>query len=101
MSMKNYYYIDASVFLEEDFYQIAERLWQNIPNICFLLDESIDREIARYHSLGQAEEALTLAAFAGLLKSLAGTVVVNTAGGFDASALYAFTQTFSQQRRQS
>ncbi|MBR6727456.1 MAG: hypothetical protein IKM08_04630 [Clostridia bacterium] len=90
--MKNYYYIDASVFLEEDFYQIAERLWQNIPNICFLLDESIDREIARYHSLGQAEEALTLAAFAGLLKSLAGTVVVNTAGGFDASALYAFTQ---------
>ena len=90
MSTKNYYYLDASVLLEEEFYQIVEKLWKNIPDICFLLDAGITNEIARYRSLGRLEEALTLESFVNLLHSLAGTVTVDTAGGFDASALYPY-----------
>jgi hypothetical protein len=91
MSGKNYYYLDASVLLEEDFYRIVERLWENVPDICFVLDASIAREIARYRDLGRFEEALALESFVGLLNSLAGTLTLDTAGGFDASALQALT----------
>lgn len=92
MSVKNYYYIDASVFLEEDFYKVAEKLWTNIPDICFLLDSGIEYEIERYRKLGMIEEALTLASFASLLKGLAGTLTVDTADGFDPAALLALEE---------
>ncbi|MBQ8341916.1 MAG: hypothetical protein IJY22_06055 [Clostridia bacterium] len=85
--MRNCYYLDSSVLLEEDFYQIIEKLWTNVPGVSFLLDAGIGREIESYHSLGRTEEALTLANLVNLLSSLEGTVSVDTAGGFDSSAL--------------
>ena len=87
MSVKNYYYLDASVLLEEDFYQIIEKLWKNIPDVCFVVDGSLQREIENYRSLGRIEEALTLESLSKLLLGLDGTLCVDTAGGFDASAL--------------
>ena len=77
--MRNCYYLDSSVLLEEDFYQIIEKLWTNVPGVSFLLDAGIGREIESYHSLGRTEEALTLANLVNLLSSLEGTVSVDTA----------------------
>lgn len=91
MSMNKYYYMDASMLLEEDFYQTVESLIRENSGICFVLDHNINREIESYRSLGQLEEALTLQNFVHLLSNMEGTVHVDTAGGFDASALKPLT----------
>lgn len=86
MSQKNYY-LDSSVLLEENFYTVVEALLKSTPDVCFVLDNHLDREIEIYRALGKAEEALTLESFAALLSQLGSTVRVETAGGFDADAL--------------
>ena len=58
MSQKNYYYLDSSVLLEENFYTVVEQLWDS--GACFVLDTHIHREIELYRTLGRSEEALTL-----------------------------------------
>ena len=85
MSQKNYYYLDSSVLLEEDFYRTLEALWGT--DNCFVMDAHIHREIEVYRGLGKLEETLTLESYVDLLGSLKGTVQVDTAGGFDADAL--------------
>ena len=87
MSQKNYYYLDSSVLLEENFYTVVETLLGGDPDVCFVLDKHLDREIEIYRALGKVEEALTLESFAALLSHLGGTERVETAGGFDADAL--------------
>lgn len=87
MSVKNYYYLDASMLLEEDFYQIVEALQRDVPDICFVLDRDIEREIENYRRLGHTEETLTLRNFVNLFTAMDELVQVDTAGGFDASAL--------------
>ena len=92
MSVKNYYYLDASVFLEEDFYSIAEGILRTAEDVCFVIDEHIYREIEDYRGLGKEEEALTLACYIDLLSALGSALQVNTGGGFDSSALQPLAQ---------
>lgn len=87
MSKKNYYYLDASVLLEEDFYLILEECWKTVSDICFVIDTDIYREIEDYRSLGRIEEALVLENSVNLLAALGAALQVNTEGGFDAAAL--------------
>ena len=87
MSQKVYYYLDSSALLEENFYTVVEALLGSTPDVCFVLDNDLEREIGLYRALGKAEEALTLESFAALLAQLGNTVRVETAGGFDADAL--------------
>ena len=87
MSQKNYYYLDASVLLEEELYKTVETLWNTVPDLCFLLDTDIYREIDSYRALGRNEEALTLENFVNLLANLGAAAQIDTAGGFDANAL--------------
>ena len=92
MSVKNYYYLDASVLLEEDFYTIAEELWRTVPDICFVIDEDIYREINNYRALGNVEEALMLESYVNLFATLGSALQVSTEGGFDATALSPLTK---------
>ena len=86
MSQKKYYYLDSSVLLEENFYRVVEQLCGD-SDVCFVLDNHMQREIELYRGLGKAEEALTLESFVSLLTHFGSTVQVETAGGFDAEAL--------------
>ena len=63
MSQKKYYYLDSSVLLEENFYRVVEQLCGD-SDVCFVLDNHMQREIELYRGLGKAEEALTLESFA-------------------------------------
>ena len=87
MSVKQYYYLDSSILLEEDFYQIIEELRKSGDGVVFVLDADIYREIESYRGLGQIEEALALENLINLLATLGGAAQVSTGGGYDASAL--------------
>lgn len=87
MAGKQYYYLDASVLLAEDFYLQAETLVRTVPGVRFLLDAGIYREIEDYRSLGKEEQALTLESFVNLFAALSCAAQVDTKGGFDAAAL--------------
>ncbi|MBQ9099450.1 MAG: hypothetical protein IJY50_08515 [Clostridia bacterium] len=92
MSKKNYYYLDASVLLEEDFYQTVQEYCRTVPDLAFVLDGGIYHEIESYRSLGRVEEALTLENFINLFAALGIALQVDTAGGFDPSALAPLAQ---------
>lgn len=91
MSKKNYYYLDASVLLEEDFYLVLETYWKTVSDVCFVIDEDICREIQNYRELGKIEEALVLENSVNLLAALGAALQVSTEGGFDAASLRPLT----------
>ncbi|MBE6702989.1 MAG: hypothetical protein E7585_06225 [Ruminococcaceae bacterium] len=91
MSKKNYYYLDASILLEENFYLAAEELTKTLSDLYFVLDTGIYREIETYRQLGQTEEALTLENHVNLFAATGNALQVNTNAGFDASALIPLT----------
>ena len=88
MSKKNYYYLDTSVLLEEDFYLIIEEYWKTVTDICFVIDTDIYREIENYRGLGKIAEALVLENSVNLLAALGAALQVDTNGGFDAAPLH-------------
>lgn len=88
----DYYYLDASALLVEDFYLRVEKLIRITPNVRFLLDTGIYREVEDYRSLGKEEEALILESFINLFATLSCAAQVDTQGGFDASALSSMTK---------
>ncbi len=87
MSKKNYYYLDTSVLLEEDFYLLLEEYWKTVPDICFVIDGNIYRDIENYLSLGRIADARVLENSINLLAALGAALQVDTAGGFDAASL--------------
>ena len=87
MNKKNYYYLDTSVLLEEDFYLLLEELWRTVPDICFVIDANIYHDIENYLSLGKITEAQVLQSSVNLLAALGAALQVDTAGGFDATSL--------------
>jgi hypothetical protein len=87
MSKKNYYYLDTSVLLEEDFYLLLEEYWKTVSDICFVIDANIYRDIENYLNLGKVTEAQVLQNSVNLLAALGAALQVDTAGGFDAAAL--------------
>ena len=91
MSKKNYYYLDASILLEEDFYLVAEELTKTVSDLYFVLDTDIYREINNYRALGRVEEALTLENYVNLFAALGTALQVSTGGGFDAVSLAPLT----------
>ena len=92
MSKKNYYYLDASVLLEEDFYLIAEELVKTKQPLYFVLDADIQHDVETYRALGREQEALTLENHVNLFVALGNALQVSTAGGSDASALMPLTE---------
>lgn len=84
---KNYYYMDFSVLLEEDFYRVVEELSKTVPDICFLLDGAIYNRIQDFRSLGREADAVTLENFVNLFAALGNALQVNTNEGFEATAL--------------
>ena len=83
MSKKNYYYLDTSVLLEEDFYLLLEEYWKTVSDICFVIDANIYRDIENYLNLGKITEAQVLENTVNLLAALGAALQVDTAGGFD------------------
>ena len=89
---KQFYYVDYTAMLEEDFYREVEHLLATVPEITFLVDSNVYDRINDFRELSSINEALTLENYVNLFTVLGNTLQLSTNNGFDPEALRPMAQ---------